>query len=231
MHDDEVRRALGAFPLFEGLPPPTLARIAAATRPESHEEGGLVARQGEPCRAFFCVLEGAVRLFRLRPDGREHVLHRVAAGSSFAEAAALTMPNYPASAAAAATPTRLLAVAREPFLRLFDGDPSIGRRMVASLSARLVHLVGRVEELSALSAGARLARVLLDLPSRADGSSLRVELPLAKKDLAAQLGITPETLSRLLRRWQDRRVVSIDGARVEILDAARLIALAEDVAP
>lgn len=228
MDDEAVRRALGGFPLFEGLPSPTLARIAAATREETYESGAAVIRQGDPCRAFFCVVEGAVRLFRLRPDGKEHALHRVGAGATFAEAAALTMTKYPASAAAAATPTVLLAVAREPFLRLFDGDPSVGRRMVASLSARLVHLVGRVEELSALSAGARLARALLDLPSKAGGSSLRVELPLAKKDLAAHLGITPETLSRLLRKWQDRGVLAIDGSSVEILDASRLMALSED---
>src|SRR6185295_11893846 len=106
----------------------------------------------------------------------------------------------------------------------------VARAMVASLSTWLLRLVGRVEELTVMSAGARLARYLLDLPSSSSPDGLAVELPLAKKDLAASLGITPETLSRLLRKWQDLEIVRGDGSSIAVLDSDALVAVAEDAA-
>jgi CRP-like cAMP-binding protein len=50
---------------------------------------------------------------------------------------------------------------------------------------------------------------------------------MAKKDLAAHLAIAPETLSRLLRRWQDSRIVESRGRNLAILDSRVLIAIAD----
>ena len=47
--------------------------------------------------------------------------------------------------------------------------------------------------LAIVSAGARLAHHLLRLPAREVGDRIVVTLPLAKKDLASELSITPET--------------------------------------
>ena len=81
------------------------------------------------------------------------------------------------------------------------------------------------------SAEARLARYLLRLPARAQEGSLRVALPLRKRELAAQLAITPETLSRLLRRWQDQEWVRTEGSALTLLDPGALTALAEPKNP
>jgi len=56
---------------------------------------------------------------------------------------------------------------------------------------------------------------------------LRVELPVAKKELAAELSITPETLSRLLHRWRERGWIRVDGRTLALLDCKTLEALAE----
>jgi CRP-like cAMP-binding protein len=140
------------------------------------------------------------------------------------------MKRYPASAVATEDGTEVLEVGAESFLRQFEGDGRVAKAMVASLSTWLLRLVGKVEELTVLSAGARLARYLLDLPSTTTPEGAAIELPLAKRDLAASLGITPETLSRLLRKWQDREVVKSEGSTIVVLDADVLMALADDAA-
>ena len=221
---------LRPLPLFAALPPPTLEAIAAGSRILRLAADETVIREGEPVRAFFVVVAGAVRIFRVSPDGKEQVLQRVKPGQTFAEAAVLTMKRYPANAVATEDGTEVLEIGAETFLRQFEGDGRVAKAMVASLSTWLLRLVGKVEELTVLSAGARLARYLLDLPSTTTAEGASIELPLAKRELAASLGITPETLSRLLRKWQDREVVRSEGSTIVVLDADVLMALADDIA-
>lgn len=224
-----VESVLRTLPLFAALDAATIAKIGAGSRRVRHEAGDPVLREGEPCRGLFVVVAGGVKLFRVSPDGKEQVLQRVRPGQTFAEAAVLTMKHYPANAVATESPTELVEIGAGPFLRLFEDDPKVARVMVASLSKWLLRLVGKVEELTVLSAGARLARYLLDLPSETTDEGAAIALPLAKRDLAASLGITPETLSRLLRKWQDHEVVRSDGPTIVVLDADVLMALADDV--
>ncbi len=224
-----IEPVLRKLPLFAALDAAAVAKIASGSRRLRLDAGGAVFHEGEACRGFFAVVSGGVKLFRLAPDGREQVLQRVRPGQTFAEAAVLTMKRYPANAVATETPTEIVEIGAETFLRLFEGDQRVAKSMVASLSTWLLRLVGRVEELTVLSAGARLARHLLDLPSSSTAEGLVVELPLAKKDLAASLGITPETLSRLLRKWQDLEIVRTEGASIVVLDSDALVAVAEDV--
>ena len=49
-----------------------------------------------------------------------------------------------------------------------------------------------------------------------------VVLPLAKRLLASQLGITPETFPRVLAEWREGGVVAVDGATIILLDTGVL---------
>jgi CRP-like cAMP-binding protein len=49
-----------------------------------------------------------------------------------------------------------------------------------------------------------------------------VVLPLAKRLLASQLGITPVPFSRVLADWRERGIVEVDGATITLLDTAAL---------
>lgn len=230
MPERTLASLIRALPIFAALDPKTLEVIASGSRLRKLAADESVIREGEPVRAFFAIVAGGVRVFRLSPDGKEQVLQRVRPGQTFAEAAVLSMKRYPANAVATEDGTELVEIGSETFLRLFDGDGRVAKAMVASLSTWLLRLVGKVEELTVLSAGARLARYLLGLPSTATPEGASIELPLAKRELAASLGITPETLSRLLRKWQDREVVRSEGSTIVVLDADVLMALGDDIA-
>ena len=230
MPERTLASLIRALPIFAALDPKTLDVIASGSRLRKLAADETVIREGEPVRAFFAIVAGGVRIFRLSQDGKELVLQRVRPGQTFAEAAVLSMKRYPANAVATEDGTEIVEIGSETFLRLFDGDGRVAKAMVASLSTWLLRLVGKVEELTALSAGARLARYLLGLPSTATEEGASIELPLAKRELAASLGITPETLSRLLRKWQDREVVRSEGSTIVVLDADVLMALGDDIA-
>lgn len=226
MAANDLLPLLRELPHFRALPADLVESIASGCRVRSLDAGAIVFLEREPCRAFFAVREGGVKLYRSQPDGREQVVNTLHAGATFAEAALLTFGRYPVSAAATESPTELLEVGAEPLLRLFREDERLGPAMVASLSMRLVTLVERVEELSTIQAGERLARWLLRQPSQMEGGAALIELALAKRELAAHLAMTPETLSRLLRRWQEDGWIVSERASVRVLRAEALLELA-----
>jgi CRP/FNR family transcriptional regulator len=56
------------------------------------------------------------------------------------------------------------------------------------------------------------------------------DLPVAKKVLASQIGVTSETLSRTFARLRKEGVIRVVGSRIHVLDSARLRAYAEATA-
>lgn len=227
MSDPRLLSALAELPHFRALPDDLRQRLAEGSRLLRLGAGELIFTQGEPVRGFYGVRAGSVRLFRSTADGREQALQTLPAGKTFAEAALLSMARFPACARALENDTEVLEVGATVFLKLFREDPRLASAMVSSLSLWLHSLVERVEELQIASAPARLARYLLRLPAHQDGAALTVSLPMSKKDLAAHLAIVPETLSRLLRRWQDQQLIESRGKELAILDSRVLIAIAD----
>lgn len=219
--------ALAALPHFRLLDRSVVERIARGSRELTLEAGATLFREGEPCRAFFAVQAGAVKLYRATPDGREQVVHHLQPGQTFAEAALFHIGRFPASAAALETPTRVVEIGGETLLDLVRTDPRVAQAMIGSLCVRLLSLVERVEQLSLVNASSRLARYLLRLSATGPTERPVVDLPVAKKDLAAELAMTPETLSRCLRRWQDQGWIETDRSRLTLLAPGELSALAE----
>jgi CRP/FNR family transcriptional regulator len=231
MESPDRVRALKAVPHFRLLDGASLQKLAAAVRFRKLESGEAVFFERDPADAFFAVRTGGVKLYRLRPDGREQIIHTLAAGATFAEAAVFNLDFYPVNAVATETPTELIAIPKAPLQQMLREDDRIAGAIIASMSMRMLELVERVEELASASAAARLARYLLRLPSTGPATRPTVELPVAKKDLAARLAIAPETLSRVLRKWEQAGIVDSASRTIALLDPGKLLAIADGEGP
>lgn len=217
---------LTRLPHFRPLARKLVERIAQATVVRDLEIEQTLITEGQPATSFFAVVTGRIRVYRIAADGHEQVLHHLHDGQTFAEAALLSIGRYPAHARAVA-PSRVLEIGGQAFVSLLRDEPGVSTAMVGSLCMWLVRLAERVEELSIASAPARLAHYLLSLPARTTAGCPEIDLPMSKKDLAAHLAITPETLSRLLRRWQDTGVIENRARSVVVLEPRILIRIAD----
>lgn len=231
MPPDSLSSSLKKLPHFRLLEATALGQIAQASSSRRYQADEAVFFERSPASAFYAVVSGAVKLYRLRPDGREQVIHALGPGATFAEAAVLNLGVYPVNAVATETPTELIVIPGEAVKKLIREDERVSAGIIGSLSMRLLELVERTEELASASAAARIARYLLKLPSTGPVTKPIVELPVAKKDLAARLAIAPETLSRVLRKWEEAGLV--DGAQrtLVLLDPGRLLAIADGEVP
>ena len=71
-----IAEALRRTPQFGKLPDELLERVAALCTPRDHAAGATIFREGEVADAFFVVVEGRLRVFRIAADGREQILTR-----------------------------------------------------------------------------------------------------------------------------------------------------------
>lgn len=213
-----VPALLTASPLFSRLDPPVLERLAADVRPRHVAAGEIIFREGEPCEGFYIVVSGSVRVYKLAPDGRERTLHTMRPPHAFAEAALFGSGVYPAFAEAVED-SEVLLVPRQPFLRLLRQEPESALRVFESLSMWLHRLLDQLETEAFLSARAKLASYIVREVQRQSGRTPFVlQLTQAKKAVAAQLGMAPETFSRAQADLESRGLIQVNGRNISVYD-------------
>jgi CRP-like cAMP-binding protein len=126
---------------------------------------------------------------------------------------------YPAHGQAIAR-TTVLRFPAAAFQELLRESPALATNLIVALSQLLLGFAGLVDALALHEVSARVAKYLLDLSLRLGSDS--IALDVNKRALAARLGTVPETLSRTLRRFREEGIITVDGARIQILDRTRL---------
>lgn len=207
--------------LFAELSDENLLCLAENCRVAEHPRGHSLFLHGDPASSFYLVTEGCVSVFRDTPDGSRTVLHIAHEGETFAEAAALKLGHYPASAEAASD-CSLIEIPAVAFREVLSRDPDLALRVIGSLSMRLRMLVKEVEQLTVKNASQRVGGFLLELVSVTEGNQATVALPYEKALVAAKLGMKPESLSRALANLRRFGVESTRGADIHIHDVSGL---------
>jgi len=212
---------------FFALQPAQRALLGRMAIIRMFAEGSLIFRQGQACPGVFVVGTGLVRIFQTSANGKEHVLHMVPPGGTFAEVAAIG--NFPCPAFAEALEETTCAILpAQDFRRALQADHALCLQLLGSMAGWVKHLVGLMEDIALRDAIGRVARYLAANASAADGA---VRLPGLKKHLASQLNLTSETLSRTLRRLVDMGALEMEGDGLTVLQAATLEQLASGEGP
>jgi CRP-like cAMP-binding protein len=215
-------KAASQIAVFSGLNPRVVQTLLAQATVINLEPGAPLFRQGEPAAAFFIVIEGWIKLYRITPAGDEAVLHVLTKGESFAEAVAFVGGRYPATASAA-TNARVVVIPAQHVVNCVREMPDIAIAMIASTSQHLHRLVQRVEQLSAQSGLQRVAEFLAGLCPDMDGSCT-ISLPYDKTLIAGRLGLKPESLSRVFAKLRSVGV-NVRASHVVVSEIAQLRSL------
>jgi CRP/FNR family transcriptional regulator len=208
--------------LFTGLPQRDLESIAAVTVTKPLAKGDYLFHEGDPAIGFYIVQRGAVNVHRVNAAGKEQIIHIFRAGESFAEVALASETGYPADARALEA-TQVLLVQKDGILALLRRQPELALRMLGSMSSHLRVLVGQLEDLTLKDVETRLANWLVKrCPNPASGQPVRIELTIAKRVLAAELGTVSETFSRTLAKFRAQKLLTVKGKTIVVLSPAKL---------
>ena len=224
MPDDrnlDIATLLARVPLFNSLEPDEIARIARGTREINVARGEVLFNKGDAANGFHLIVYGQIKLLFTSAQGNEKVIDILGQGQTFGEAVMFMDKPYMVSAQALAD-SRLLHIAKNVILDELTKDPKLGRKMIASLSVRLHHLITDVESYSLHSGRQRIIGYLLrDNPERGE-RSLTVTLPTNKGVIASRLNLTQEHFSRILHELTERGLITVDGRRIGIPDVEKL---------
>jgi CRP/FNR family transcriptional regulator, dissimilatory nitrate respiration regulator len=214
--------------LFTAVPPRSFQRLVAIARLAKFRKGQVIFRENDECPGVYVVGKGMVRVFKTAPGGKEHVLHIVEVGGTFAEVAALGGFKVPATAEAVET-TQCALLPQPAFRKALEEDHPLCLGMLSGLSLWVKHLVGLLEDVVLRDAAGRIANYLLDARRADDGE---VALPSLKRYVASHLNLTSETFSRTFRRLLDAGLISLgEKNHVRIIAPERLLRIAQGTLP
>ncbi|HID74460.1 MAG TPA: Crp/Fnr family transcriptional regulator [Planctomycetaceae bacterium] len=224
----DVVEILEGCGLFAQLKPPSFQRLFTMARLVHFAKGEMIFRDGQVCPGVYVVGSGLVRVFKIGAGGKEHVLHLVGPGETFAEVAAIGDFPCPAHAEALAASCCVLLPASR-FRQALAEDHQLCLDLMVSLTLWVRQLVSLMEDVVLRDAAGRVARYLLDTPAGPDGL---VHLPSLKRHVASHLNLTSETFSRTIRRLAEAGVIEPrEGNRLALRDRARLRQVAEGLLP
>lgn len=215
----DVPGLLSRLPLFSSVERAALDRIAEEVTEHKLARGERLFQQGDPCRGFYVVVHGQIKLGVTAPNGNEKVVELIPPHMSFGEAVMFLDRPYPVFAEAL-TESLVLHIPRAQLDALLEATPGLARRMLAGLSVRLHSLVKDVEAYSLRSSTQRLIGYLLrNADEGGEGREvIEVELPTSKQVLASRLSVTPETFSRILNALTSAGLVEVHGKNIRLLD-------------
>lgn len=204
-----------------------LGRLDALAEHVVLHAGEALIREGDDARHVFNITSGSVRVYKLLSDGRRQITGFLFAGDFLGLATGQTYV-FSAEAIEPATACRFR---KSDYRTLIRETPALEAALLDRATHELAAAQNQMLLLGRKTALERVATFLLDLPSQDPARTTAeglVHLPMTRSEIADYLGLTIETVSRVLTKLKTSgviRLISLTDLKIE--QPARLKALAE----
>jgi CRP/FNR family transcriptional regulator len=215
---------LAQVPYFAGLDAATLDGLRRGMSRRRYGDGEQILGAGAPCEGLHVVIDGQVRLIRVSPEGREHVLGVLGAGATFNDVAVFDA-GPSSDSAVAVGPTTVGLVPRPAMMQLIEKHPQIATAALRLSSARQRSLTGIVEDLALRDVTQRVARLLLGCVGRQPHMIEKAEAAcehITHQEIAAMVGSVREVVQRALKSLEADGAIDVERTRVLVRDVAKL---------
>ena len=210
--DLEPSNCIKTVPIFKNLSSEEFDKIIMISKHKKLDKGDFIYQSGDKINSLYVIHQGKVKVTRYSDDGKEQVI-RILSHGDFLGELALFRENSVTTYAEAIEPTVVCLVDNHSLKELMRQSPTLGMKMMDELLRRLDRAESMIEQSNLYSADAKVARLLLDIQIHD-----LVYLKTTKINLSSQLGITPETFSRKLKKFEELGYIRvIDNRTVKIL--------------
>jgi CRP/FNR family nitrogen fixation transcriptional regulator len=218
IHSDPARRPPASSWKNQALVRKTSGTLPTASSPFDSGDGAMtrygrnqeIFCEGDPAEYLYKILDGAVRKYILLSDGRRQIAGFYLAGEMFG----LELGDRHGTSADAITASSILTAKRTRVLRCAEDDRDVAR-WLWSITARELRRSEHHALLLIKNARERVAAFLIDMADRFAEDTF--ELPMSRREIADYLGLTIETVCRILNQFSDTQVIELGGMRRIVL--------------
>ena len=218
--------------VFCRLDQETLTALDAIRQTTVYPKGAILFVSGQTPRGIFILCEGRAKLTLTSPrSGQSFIVGIVGRGNVLGlDAVVLGTPHQ--VSAETLGPTHVNFVGAAELSRLFEAHAGIRARVTQSVASELRHARTQAARIAlARTVEGRLAGLLLELAvtARRDDRGVHMQLGLTHEEIAALIGTSRETVTRLLNGLRRRGLLRIKGGLITISDPARLAAIEQTI--
>jgi CRP-like cAMP-binding protein len=201
-----------------------LSALARVHHQHRYQAKQTLYHEDTPALGLFVLCSGRIKVSRTEGNGREQILRLVDPGAILGEEALIESSRYVGSAQALED-SQAAFIAREDALRLLHAHSGMAMNLLRHLCRVLAATQAGLTRVALADARSRMAGLLLDL-SRRYGQRTRegvqLSLNVSRGEMAAMIGLTPETAMRLLSEFRDEGILRTDQRKLTLLQPERL---------
>src|ERR671914_130709 len=189
---NSLRLQLRQNSVLQGMTPAQWSELEPLLTIAEYRKGDPLVRQGDEEMEQFFILEGMLKRVVSNPEGREMILRFAAEGEMDTSYAAWRLRTPVPYSIVAVTKVRTVELPMPLWAEFLDRNADLKSHFEYDLMKLMSEVMAHTITLHLLDAPGRLSRFQRKHPELAGR--------IPKKELAAYLNLTPETLSRLKQR-------------------------------
>ena len=206
----EIKELLVKTPFFLGFSAKNLETLVGITQSRTVAKKEVLFFEGTEGNFFCLLLGGMVQLSKSTAEGKDVVIKLIQPGEIFGEVILFEQDEYPVTATALAE-SNIGIIPKDKFVKLLD-DREFRDEFIRILIGKQRYLAEQIKYLTAHDVEDRLFNFFYHQYKGAH----EFECELSKKDLAATIAATPETLSRLILRLTNEGKLKWEGKKISL---------------
>ncbi len=215
-HNERV--CMHKVPIFSNLTAEEMGQIADIITDRDYKKGESIYLSGATEEKLYVINHGSAKIYKVSEAGKEQIIRILYPGDFMGELSLFARAPLDTNAEAL-EPTAVCIIDGNKLNQIIKQVPSIAVKIIEELSKRLHNAESMIESLGLHDVEQRVADTLL----RMSLDKNEINLAISKKDLAAHMGMSQETLSRKLSAFQEMGIIKQIGQRtIMILDRTTL---------
>ncbi|WP_320008160.1 Crp/Fnr family transcriptional regulator [Maridesulfovibrio sp.] len=216
MTTHRLEQEISEIPLFSNLKKEQLQTIARHATVSEISKKAVFFSEENSSKGLHVLLTGKVKLFKISDDGKEQTIFVFGPGEPFCLCSVFSDGVLPANMSALED-SRVLYIKPKEYEDLVHADPTILMSMMRVMSRRLKDAMEMIDSLALKQVPSRLAAYFLSREKEG-----LVEMDISYRELSKIIGITPEALSRAMKKMSSGGLIEVTGNEVRIKDLEEL---------
>ncbi|SEN44202.1 CRP/FNR family transcriptional regulator, anaerobic regulatory protein [Mesobacillus persicus] len=214
-------------PIFISLSDKEILKITRMVSQKQFKKGQALIHEGEKSDKLFIINKGQVKRSKFTVNGKEQILDIMTCGDFFGEMNLFNTEEVNNFTAYAIDDTEICVLTKDDIDVIMSAHPDIAIKLLKEVTRRLAHTENLAQSLATKDPEVRIAQMIVEYCDKF-GTEVKegilISLPITREEIASYVGVTRETISRKLGKFEDLGLISLVGnKKILVKDERSLI--------